>query len=183
MSRVGKQPIAVPPNIEIKLEPGKARVKGPKGFVEHVLPPEVTVAFAGGKLTVGRAGEQGRDRAMHGLVRALLANAVKGCGQGFEKRLDIVGVGYRVQQQGRSLSMQIGFCHPVVMPIPQGIDVEVPSNTKIIVKGADRQKVGQFAASLRKVRPPEPYKGKGIRYEGEHIKLKAGKKFAGGGAG
>lgn len=180
MSRIGKLPITLPRGVEVKLDAGLAKVKGPKGHIEQCLPSDVDVACVGNQVIVTRRGESKRDRAMHGLVRALLANAVKGCSSGFQKILEIQGVGYRAQQQGRSIKFQIGFCHDVVVDVPQGLDVELPSQTKIIIRGADLQAVGQFAAKLRRIRPPEPYKGKGIRYEGEVIKLKAGKKFAGG---
>lgn len=182
MSRVGKQPIALPKGVEVKLEPGLAKVKGPKGHVEQVLPHEVDIAVDGDTITLtGRDDNNKRAKAMHGLARALLANAVHGCAEGFEKVLEIQGVGYRASQQGRALKLQIGFCHDVIIDVPAGLELELPNQTRIIIRGADKQAVGQFAAKVRAVRPPEPYKGKGIRYAGEEVKLKAGKKFAGGG--
>lgn len=180
MSRIGQQPIPIPAGIEVKLQPGLARVKGPKGQVEHAIPPEISVEQAGKELLVKRSGDEKHHKALHGLVRALLANAVKGCQVGYSRGLEIVGVGYRAQLQGRTLSLQVGFAHPVLKEIPQGVEVELPSPTKIAIRGASKQAVGQFAAELRRVRPPEPYKGKGIRYDGEYVKIKPGKKFAGG---
>lgn len=182
MSRIGKAPIPLPKGVEVNLTPGLVKVKGPKGHVEQVVPHEIKIECDASevKVTDPKDGRQKRLRAMHGLTRALVANAVHGCSIGFEKTLEIIGVGYRAQMQGRALKLQIGFCHPVEMPLPQGIEIELPSQTKIIIRGADKQVVGQFAAKVRGVRPPEPYKGKGIRYEGEEVKLKAGKKFAGG---
>ncbi len=180
MSRIGKAPISVPTGVEIQLQPGLAKVKGPKGKVDQVMPREVTIEQQDGVLVVTRPSDNRRHRAMHGLARSLLANAVHGCSQGFERTLQIVGVGYRAQLQGRKLVLQIGFCHPVNMEIPQGVELELPSQTRIVIRGSDKQQVGQFAAEVRRVRPPEPYKGKGIRYEMEQVKIKPGKKFAGG---
>ncbi len=180
MSRIGKAPIPIPAGVEVAMQPGLAKVKGPKGKLDQVLPREISVEQKDGVLHLTRDKDGKRHRAMHGLARSLLANAVHGCSSGFEKVLMIVGVGYRAQLQGRTLNLQIGFCHPVQMEIPQGIELEVPSQTRIEIRGADKQQVGQFAAEVRRVRPPEPYKGKGIRYEMEKVKLKAGKKFAGG---
>ena len=157
-------------------------VEGPKGKLSLALPLFITVELKEQKVAVSCAGTEASDRALHGLYRALINNMVQGSANGFSKELEIVGVGYRAQLQGKSLSLHVGFSHPVVVPIPEGITVEVPKPTIVIIKGADKQAVGQFAANLRQVAPPEPYKGKGIKYAGEIVRRKAGKAATGAGA-
>ena len=151
-------------------------VSGPLGELQQQVPARMTIAREDGRLVVKRPTERGDDRALHGLTRTLVANMVEGVTKGFEKRLEIQGVGYRASLRGASLELNVGFSHPVVMNPPDGIEFEVPSNTEVVVKGIDKQKVGQTAAEVRKVRPPEPYKGKGIRYEGEYVRRKVGKR-------
>ena len=175
MSRIGKQPIEVPSTVSVSLSPGRVIVNGPLGELAQEVPQRVTIEQADGELRVSRPTDRGPDRALHGLTRSLVANMVEGVTKGFEKRLEIQGVGYRASLRGTSLELNVGFSHPVVMNPPDGIEFEVPSNTEVVVKGIDKQKVGQTAAEVRKVRPPEPYKGKGIRYQGEHVRRKAGK--------
>ncbi len=175
MSRVGKVPIAIPSGVDIRIEPGCVRAKGPLGELEARFPAIVEVLREDDTLHVVRRTDARREKAFHGLTRALVANLVKGVSEGFEKSLEIHGVGYRAALQGQELQLQVGYSHPVHMAPPQGITFEVPAPTKIVVKGASKELVGQVAADVRKVRPPEPYKGKGIRYEGEHIKRKVGK--------
>lgn len=157
-------------------------IEGPKGKLSLALPPAVSVQVNGGQLRVTRSGDEPFQRALHGLTRALIANMVQGVTSGFSKELEIVGVGYRAQLQGKQLSIQVGFSHPVLVPIPEGITVEVPKPTSVLVRGPDKQLVGQFAAALRRIAPPEPYKGKGIKYAGEVIRRKAGKAATGAGA-
>src|SRR6187551_696061 len=176
MSRIGKQPIEVPATVSVSLSPGRVIVNGPLGELAQEVPQRVSIEQADGKIRVTRPTDRGPDRALHGLTRSLVANMVEGVTKGFEKRLEIQGVGYRASLRGTSLELNVGFSHPVVMNPPDGIEFEVPSNTEVIVKGIDKQKVGQTAAEVRKVRPPEPYKGKGIRYQGEHVRRKVGKR-------
>ena len=166
----------------MELGPTEIRVKGPIATLSHPIPREVKVEYDEGKRTLilRRVHETKRARALHGTARSKIASIVKGVKEGFEKKLEIGGVGYQARLEGGALVLQVGFSHPVRMPIPEGLKVEVPSPTVIQVKGADKQKIGQFAAEVRAVRPPEPYKGKGIRYAGEHIRRKQGKTFAGG---
>ena len=175
MSRIGKAPVPVPSGVEIEIQPGLVRAKGSKGTLEAKFPPVIAVTREDDQLVFTRSSEQREHRAFHGLARALVANIVRGVSEGFEKGLEIQGVGYRAQLQGKTLVLQVGYSHPVEMPAPDGIEFEVPAPTKILVKGASKELVGQTAANIRKVRPPEPYKGKGIRYEGEQIKRKVGK--------
>jgi len=182
MSRIGRAPIAIPSGVKLKIEGAQLHVEGPKGKLSIVVPESLTVTQDQQQLKVERKGEESADRAMHGLYRALINNMVQGVVNGFSKELEIVGVGYRAQLQGKQLSLSVGFSHPVVMDIPQGITVEVPKPTVVIVRGFDKQLVGQFAANLRRVAPPEPYKGKGIKYAGEMIRRKAGKAATGSGA-
>ena len=176
MSRIGKQPIEVPTTVSVSLSPGRVIVNGPLGELAQDVPQRVTIEQADGEIRVSRPTDRGPDRALHGLTRSLVANMVEGVTKGFEKRLEIQGVGYRASLRGTSLELNVGFSHPVVMNPPDGIEFEVPSNTEVIVKGIDKQKVGQTAAEVRKVRPPEPYKGKGIRYQGEYVQRKVGKR-------
>jgi len=166
----------------VKQEGARVAVEGPKGKLSLALPEQITVTVTDQAVTVQRASEGQSVRALHGLTRALIANMVHGVVTGFSKELEIVGIGYRAQLQGKQLSVQVGFSHPVVVPIPDGITVEVPKPTTVIVKGFDKQLVGQFAANLRRISPPEPYKGKGIKYAGEVVRRKAGKAATGSGA-
>jgi large subunit ribosomal protein L6 len=175
MSRIGRAPIAVPAGVQVDVDGREVRVKGPKGQISWQVHPTVSVAVEGGKLRVAPRSEDRLAKAMHGTSRQLLSNMVRGVTQGFRKTLDIVGVGYNAKVQGKKLVLQIGFCHPVDMQIPEGLTIELPTNVRIHVNGVDKQLVGQFAANIRRVRPPEPYKGKGIRYEGEQLRRKAAK--------
>jgi large subunit ribosomal protein L6 len=176
MSRIGKQPIELPPSVNVSLLPGRVMVNGPLGELTQDVPARMKIEQADGAITVTRPTERGDDRALHGLTRSLIANMVEGVTKGFEKRLELQGVGYRAAMQGADLRLDVGFSHPVVMKAPQGITFEVPTPTEIIVKGVDKQQVGQTAAEVRKIRPPEPYKGKGIRYQGEYVRRKVGKR-------
>ncbi len=175
MSRIGRQPIAVPEKVDVALEGQNVRVKGPKGELELDVHPQMSVALEDGELRVTRPSNQPQVRALHGLTRALLANMVLGVTDGFVRTLEIQGVGYRAELKGRSLHLALGFSHPVQFDPPEGVDLEVPNQTTIVVRGADKQAVGQAAAVIRGFRPPEPYKGKGIRYQGEQVRRKAGK--------
>ena len=175
MSRIGRKPISLPPGVEIKMENNIITVKGPKGVLSQAIPEDITIAQQDSELLVTRPSDAKRHRAMHGLARALVANMVTGVTAGFEKKLEMVGVGYRAQMQGNKLVINIGFSHPVEVDPPQGIEFEVPAVTKITVKGIDKQLVGNTAADIRAIRKPEPYKGKGLRYENEVVRRKAGK--------
>ena len=176
MSRIGKQPIPLPAGVAVSISPGRVMVNGPLGELSQEVPQRMAVEQTDGELLVKRPTERGADRALHGLTRSLVANMVEGVTKGFEKRLDIQGVGYRAALRGTALELAVGYSHPVVMNPPDGIQFEVPTPTEIVVRGIDKQKVGQTAAEVRKVRPPEPYKGKGIRYRGEHVVRKVGKR-------
>jgi large subunit ribosomal protein L6 len=176
MSRIGKQPIEVPASVSISLSPGRVMVNGPLGELTQQVPARMKIEQSDATITVTRPTERGDDRALHGLTRTLIANMVQGVTTGFEKRLALQGVGYRAALQGADLRLDVGYSHPVVMKARQGITFEVPTPTQIVVKGVDKQQVGQVAAEIRKVRPPEPYKGKGIRYEGEYVRRKVGKR-------
>jgi large subunit ribosomal protein L6 len=176
MSRIGKQPIPVPEGVEITIEPELVKVKGPKGELEERVSRDIGVAQENGEVVVTRSTDRGEHRALHGLTRSLIANMVEGVTNGFEKRLEIQGVGYRAQLQGNKLVLALGYSHPVEMNAPAGIDFEVPQPTRIVVRGISKQVVGEVAANIRKQRPPEPYKGKGIRYEGEYVARKVGKR-------
>jgi len=175
MSRVGKMPITVPQGVDVRIEGTRVTVKGPKGELSRDLDPEMRIEQKDGQVFVSRPSEQPRHRAMHGLTRTLVANMVAGVTDGFSKTLELQGVGYRAQMQGQDLVLAIGYSHPVNVPPPPGIEFEVDGTSKIIVKGINREHVGQAAADVRKIRPPEPYKGKGIRYAGEYVRRKAGK--------
>jgi large subunit ribosomal protein L6 len=166
----------VPAGVNVAVSPGRVQVNGPLGELSQVVPQRMQIAQEEGTIVVTRPTERGEDRALHGLTRTLVANMVEGVTKGFEKRLEIQGVGYRAALRGTSLELNVGYSHPVVMNPPDGIEFDVPSNTEIVVKGIDKQKVGQTAAEVRKVRPPEPYKGKGIRYQGEYVARKVGKR-------
>ena len=176
MSRIGKQPVPVPDGVEITIEPELVRVKGPKGELAERVSREIGVAQENGEVVVTRPTDRGEHRALHGLTRSLIYNMVEGVTNGYEKRLEIQGVGYRAQLQGRKLVLALGYSHPVELNAPTGIDFEVPQPTRIVVRGISKQVVGETAAIIRKQRPPEPYKGKGIRYEGEHVVRKVGKR-------
>ena len=176
MSRIGKQPIELPTSVNVSISPGRVMVNGPLGELTQDVPQRMKIDQADGAITVTRPTERGDDRALHGLTRTLIANMVEGVTKGFEKRLELQGVGYRAALQGVDLRLDVGYSHPVVIKAPQGITFEVPTPTEIIVKGVDKQRVGQTAAEVRKVRPPEPYKGKGIRYQGEYVRRKVGKR-------
>jgi len=175
MSRVGKQPITVPKGVEVRVEPMLVTVKGPKGELSQQIDPDITIKQEDGQVLVTRPTEQPRHRAMHGLYRALVANMVAGVSEGFAKTLEMQGVGYRAAMQGKTLVLNVGYSHPVEVNPPADIEFEVDGTSKIIIKGINRQQVGQVAADVRKIRPPEPYKGKGIRYAGEYVRRKAGK--------
>ena len=176
MSRVGKEPIAIPSGVDVTLEGRRVVVKGPNGTLAHQAPEAITVSRDGDTLVVTRPDDERENRALHGLTRSLVHNMVVGVSQGFSRELEIVGVGYRAQAQGPSkLELQVGFSHPVRFEAPEGVTFEVPQPTRIVVRGADKQLVGQVAADVRKSRPPEPYKGKGIRYADERVLRKAGK--------
>lgn len=175
MSRVGKSPIELPKGVEVKVEGTTVTAKGSKGELSIEIVSEMKVEQNDGVLQITRPSDQARHRALHGLTRALVANLVKGVSEGFQKTLEIQGVGYRAQMEGKTLVLALGYSHPVNVAPPEGIEFEVDGTSKIIVKGIDKQSVGQVAADVRKIRPPEPYKGKGIRYEGEYVRRKAGK--------
>jgi large subunit ribosomal protein L6 len=176
MSRIGKTPIEIPAGVSVSLDPGRVIVNGPLGELNQQVPLRMKLEQADGEIVVSRPTERGDDRALHGLTRSLIANMVEGVTKGFEKRLEIQGVGYRAALRGQALELSVGFSHPVVVEPPAGITFEVPTPTEILVKGIDKQQVGQTAAEVRAVRPPEPYKGKGIRYEGEYVRRKVGKR-------
>ena len=176
MSRIGRKPIAVPDGVTVEIRPGSVAVRGPKGELSERVSPEMAVSQEDGRVVVTRPTDRGDHRALHGLTRTLVANMVTGVTQGFEKRLEIQGVGYRAALRGRDLEMQLGFSHPVTVKAPDDITFEVPQPTQIVVSGISKQRVGEIAAQIRKVRPPEPYKGKGIRYAGEYVQRKVGKR-------
>jgi large subunit ribosomal protein L6 len=176
MSRIGKQPIAVPDGVEVSIQPELVKVKGPKGELEERVSRQIGVAQEDGEILVTRSTDRGEHRALHGLTRSLIANMVEGVTNGYEKRLEIQGVGYRAQLQGQKLVLALGYSHPIELDAPDGIDFEVPQPTRVVVRGISKQAVGEIAAIIRKQRPPEPYKGKGIRYEGEYVARKVGKR-------
>jgi len=175
VSRIGRKPISLPPGVEVEVVGQTVTVKGPKGVLSQTIPPSISVAKEDNQLLVQRPSDQKRDRAFHGLSRALIANMVEGVTNGFQKKLEMVGVGYRASMNGNKLVLAIGFSHPVEIDPPEGISFEVPAVTKITVNGIDKQLVGNTAAHIRAIREPEPYKGKGIKYENEVIRRKAGK--------
>jgi large subunit ribosomal protein L6 len=176
MSRIGRQPIPVPSGVEVALEPELVRVKGPKGELQERISRDMKIEQGDGQLTVSRPSDRRDHRALHGLTRSLVANMVQGVTDGFEKRLQIQGVGYRAALRGKDIELSVGYSHPVTINAPAGVEFEVPVPTQIVVRGASKQAVGEIAARIRKVRPPEPYKGKGIRYDGEHVVRKVGKR-------
>ncbi|MBX7159001.1 MAG: 50S ribosomal protein L6 [Acidimicrobiia bacterium] len=175
MSRIGKKPVGIPSGVDVSVDGTTVTVKGPKGTLTQVVPAEVEITREGDDVVVTRPNDQPRVRAMHGLARSLLANMVTGVTEGYSRELEIVGVGYRATAKGKGIEILVGYSHPVEVNPPEGIEFEVPSNTRIVVRGIDKQKVGQVAADIRKIRKPEPYKGKGIRYAGEYVRRKAGK--------
>ena len=190
MSRIGRKPIAIPDGVTVEIKPGQVLVKGPKGELAQAVSPEMKItqgegSAAGGTdggqdapaaLTVERPTDRGEHRALHGLTRSLVANMVQGVTEGYEKRLEIQGVGYRARLQGKALELNLGYSHPVSVSAPEGIDFEVPIPTQVVVRGIDKQLVGETAARIRRSRPPEPYKGKGVRYVGEHVRRTVGKR-------
>ena len=176
MSRIGRKPIPVPSDVTVTIEPELVSVKGPKGELSERISRDITVVQDDAVLTVSRPTDRGEHRALHGLTRSLVANMVIGVTNGYEKSLDIQGVGYRAVLKGRDLELALGYSHPVSVAAPEGIEFEVPQPTKVIVRGISKQLVGEIAANIRKQRPPEPYKGKGIRYEGEYVARKVGKR-------
>ena len=176
MSRIGKQPIPVPDGVTISIDPGVVRVHGPRGELSEAIPRDMTVEQEDASVLVKRPTDRPNHRALHGLTRSLIFNMVHGVTEGYTKTLEIQGVGYRAQARGRDLELALGYSHPVPIKAPEGIEFEVPQPTRIIVKGIDKQLVGEVAANIRKKRPPEPYKGKGIRYEGEYVARKVGKR-------
>ncbi len=176
MSRIGKRPIPIPSGVTIAIDPERVTVNGPKGELSERVNREIKVEQQGDEVIVTRPTDRGEHRALHGLTRTLVANMVTGVTDGFEKRLEIQGVGYRAQLKGRDLELALGYSHPVAVKAPDGIDFEVPMPTRIVVRGASKQQVGEIAAFIRKQRKPEPYKGKGIRYEGEYVARKVGKR-------
>jgi len=175
MSRIGKKPIAIPKDVKIEVKDGAVHVEGPKGKLNVVLPARISVEIKDSQVKVNRMGDSKQDRSLHGLIRALVNNMLIGVTQGYSKELEIIGVGFKAQVQGNKLNMQLGFSHPVVFDIPEGIKAETPKPTQIVLKGIDKQKIGKAATEIRSIYPPEPYKGKGIRFAGEYIKKKVGK--------
>lgn len=175
MSRIGKKPVEIPSGVTVTINGDTVTVKGPKGELIRSFNPDINITVEDNIIHVTRPSDSKNHRALHGTTRALLANMVDGVSKGFEKSLELVGVGYRAQKQGKKLVLNVGYSHPVEFEPEEGLEVEVPSNTKIVVKGVSKERVGAFAANIRDVRPPEPYKGKGIRYEGEYVRRKEGK--------
>ena len=175
MSRIGKKPITIPAGVDVKLNGSEVTVKGPKGELKNTFSADINIAIEGNEIIVTRPSDVKEHRALHGLTRTLIANMVEGVTNGYQKQLEVNGVGYRVQKQGKDLVMNLGYSHQVIMPEIPGITVEVPAPNKIVISGADKQMVGQFAAEVREKRPPEPYKGKGIKYVDEYIRRKEGK--------
>ena len=175
MSRIGKKPITIPAGVEVKVNGNEVTVKGPKGELKNTFNADMAIAMEGNEITVTRPTDNKEHRALHGLTRTLIANMVEGVANGYSKTLEVNGVGYRVQKQGKNLVMNLGFSHQVIVEEVPGITIEVPGPNQIVISGADKQQVGQFAAEVREKRPPEPYKGKGIKYADEHIRRKEGK--------
>jgi large subunit ribosomal protein L6 len=175
MSRIGRMPVPMPKEVKVVSDPLKVEVTGPKGLLSQPLPQGISISVDGGKIIVHRANDQRTSRALQGLTRSLVANMVTGVTQGFEKKLEIVGVGFRADLQGSTLKLTLGYSHPILYPLPKGIKVEIEKQTLLTVKGIDKQQVGIVAAQLRSIKPPEPYKGKGVRYVGERIRKKVGK--------
>jgi large subunit ribosomal protein L6 len=176
MSRIGRKPIQIPDGVTVEIKPGLVSVKGPRGELSQGVSSDMSVTQSNGTLTVARPSDRGEHRALHGLTRSLIANMVQGVTDGFEKRLEIQGVGYRARLQGKALELSVGYSHPVAVSAPEGIEFEVPVPTQVVVRGIDKHLVGETAARIRRSRPPEPYKGKGVRYVGEHVRRKVGKR-------
>jgi large subunit ribosomal protein L6 len=176
MSRIGKQPIRIPAGVKVQVDGVTVRAEGPKGKLSQPAPAGLTPRLADGTLVIDRSGDDRRARALHGLTRALMANMVNGVKEGFERKLEIVGIGYRAQMQGKSIQLALGYSHPVLFPLPDGVTAEIDRQTAITLRGADKALLGQTAAKLRALREPDPYKGKGIRYAGEVVRRKVGKK-------
>ena len=176
MSRIGVKPISVPDGVTVTIEPGSVAVKGPKGELAQSFNPEIKVEQADNVLTVTRPSDSKEHKSAHGLVRALLSNMVENCANGYQKELEIQGVGYRAAMKGKNIELSVGYSHPVLIEPPEGVTIECPQPTQVIVSGADKQAVGEIAARIRKTRPPEPYKGKGIRYRDEQVLRKVGKR-------
>jgi large subunit ribosomal protein L6 len=176
MSRIGKQPIEIPSGVEVTVGDGNVvTVRGPRGALTQAMHENMRVVVEDGAVRIERPDDEGFNRSLHGLTRSLVANMVEGVTKGYEKSLQIIGVGYRAAMKGKDLEVQAGYSHPVMVPVPEGIEFETPTPTQIVVRGNDKQAVGEIAAKIRKIRKPEPYKGKGIRYEGEYVRKKAGK--------
>ena len=175
MSRIGNKPVPIPSGVTVTVEGNTVRVKGPKGELTETFRPEMKISMADGNIVVQRSAEIKSQKALHGLTRALIANMVQGVTGGYRKTLEIIGVGYKAEKKGKTLVLTVGYSHPVQYPEPPGISLSAPTPTTVVIEGTDKQKVGQVAAELRDVRPPEPYKGKGIRYQGEQVRRKAGK--------
>ena len=175
MSRIGRKPIVIPAGVEVKVDGQTVTVKGPKGTLTKSFHPNMKITVEGAEIKVERPNDEQLNRSLHGLTRTLVANMVEGVSKGYSKELDVIGVGYRVQKQGKELVMNLGFSHKVIMPEVPGITIDCPTANKIVISGPDKQQVGQFAAEVREKRPPEPYKGKGIRYTGEYVRKKEGK--------
>ena len=180
MSRIGRMPIAVPAGVDVKIDGNIVTVKGPKGTLTRTVNENITVALDNGVITVTRPNDLKENRSLHGLTRTLIANMVEGVSNGYTKTLEVNGIGYRAAKQGKDLVMNLGFSHQVIMPEIEGITIDVPNPNLVVISGPDKQAVGQFAAEVREKRPPEPYKGKGIRYQGEYIRRKEGKAGKGG---
>lgn len=175
MSRIGRMPVAIPPHVEVAVDGRRVRVRGPKGEVARIFHPDMQIVVEAGQAVVRRPTDARHHRALHGLSRALLANMVRGVTDGFTVELELVGTGYRATKQGENVVLQVGYSHPVPLAAPDGVTIEVPQPNRIVVRGMDREVVGQIAARVRAIRPPDPYKGKGIRYAGERLKMKPGK--------
>jgi len=176
MSRIGNKPLPIPDGVTVEIAPGRVDVKGPRGELSQAIDPAMTVELDDGVVTVSRPTDRGPHRALHGLTRSLIANMVEGVTNGFEKKLEIQGVGYRAKSQGKGLEMSLGFSHPITISAVEGIEFDVPQPTEVIVRGIDKQQVGEIAAQIRRHRPPEPYKGKGVRYADEQVRRKVGKR-------
>jgi large subunit ribosomal protein L6 len=176
MSRIGRKPVPIPQGVKVQVADGTVRAEGPKGKLSQPIPTPLSAKVEGNALLIARPDDDRRVRALHGLTRALMANMVSGVKDGFERKLEIVGIGYRAQMQGKSIQLALGFSHPVIFPLPDGITAEIDKQTAITLKGADKALLGQTAAKLRSLRKPDPYKGKGIRYVGEYVRRKVGKK-------
>lgn len=175
MSRIGTKPLVIPKDVKVEVKDGSIYIEGPKGKLRQDLSDRITVEIKDNQIFVKRSSDIKTDKSLHGLYRALASNMIKGVTEGYVKELEIIGVGFKAQIQGNSLNMQLGFSHPVNFPIPEGIKIETPKPTQIVVRGIDKEKVGQVASQIRSVYPPEPYKGKGVRYLGEYVKKKVGK--------